>query len=99
MRKQIITLVLFSAWLSTPVLAKNAYVDYKCYLDTTKGKQLVFFTWKKGKAKANKVNLLASNVVLQGGQDARVKDVIECKKVERRFRNKQARKLDESSMR
>ena len=96
-KKTITAILLLSA--SSLVAAKNQYVDYKCYLDTTQGKNLVFFTWKKGKAKTKKINLLASNVVLKGGQNARVKDVIECKKVGRTFKNKQARRLDESSMR
>ncbi len=99
MIKPIITALLLTTCVSPPVFAKNAYTDHKCYLNTTKGKHLVFFTWKKGRAKAQKVNLIASTVVIRGGQEARVKNVIECKKIDRTFRNKQARKLDESSMR
>ncbi|MGB0892775.1 MAG: TapY2 family type IVa secretion system protein [Parashewanella sp.] len=76
----------------------NEYVDYKCYLDTTAGKQLLYFSWKKSQARARLVNLPVTKIVIQGSDRVRIKDVIECIERGKNFKNKTARKLEKQQV-
>ncbi|WP_133406234.1 TapY2 family type IVa secretion system protein [Parashewanella tropica] len=74
----------------------TGYSDYKCYLDTSIGKQLVLFSFKTEAVRNRLANLPATKLNLNGKKGVYVKDVIECVKESASFRNAKAKKLDKN---
>ncbi len=85
--------------ISPSVLAADKKVGYKCYLDTSAGKQVVLFSWKKSKVNSRLFNLPASRVTVANGKRAFVKDIIECVPENKRFKTPKAQEKDRLQLR
>lgn len=79
----------------TPFSVQAAkYVDYKCYLDTTAGKKVIYFTWKQSKVRTRLANMVTKKITVDGDTRVMVKQKLECIKADKTFSNKEAYKID-----
>ncbi len=78
---------------SNIAFAEN-YVDYKCYLETTAGNKVVYFSWEKSKVQTQLANIVTKTITVDGSVRAVVKHRIECTKAKNSFSNKEASVID-----
>ena len=79
--------------VSTTTFAEQK-VAYKCYLDTSIGKKLVYFHWRESKVRKRLSNLVATKIPVENGKRVYVRNVLECTKANLTFLNTEASKID-----
>lgn len=74
--------------------------DYKCYLETTSGYQILFYEWQERQVKLHMAKLPAKKLPPKGtGKSAYIKDVEECVAIDDSFTLGAAQRLDEITLR
>lgn len=83
---------------SSGLLATEKLIDYKCYVESTLGYEINFYSWNPAKTQLMIAKLPATKYKL-GKQDVYIKDVIECVELDDKFQNINALAKDLSTVR
>lgn len=96
--KNIVAFSVVLALFSLPVAATNG-IEYKCYLDTSQGKEIGFFRWNDTQLNKKMAALVASKRKDNSGKNYYVKQALECVPLSQDFKLKAAQKLDKATLR
>jgi hypothetical protein len=83
---------------STGPMATEKLIDYKCYVESTIGYEINFYSWKPSKTQLMIAKLPATKYKL-GKHDVYIKEVVECVELDDTFQNINALAKDLSTVR
>ncbi len=90
--------LLLALFLTASTVADEKSVvkkDFKCFVDTSVDKRIVFYRWDVNKAESKMRSLPAKRVQSSiRSNRAYIKEAIECVELKKEFHNAEARKLD-----
>ena len=82
------------SFFTAHVTAGDLDETYKCYIDTSRGEQIAYFSWLKEEADLRAASLISTEVGILDNQSVYVRNVIECIPDNRDFKSLIARGLD-----
>jgi hypothetical protein len=92
-------LILFGALTSAVNVHANEMIDYKCFVETTKGIDITFYKWKPATTELMQAKLPATKYKDVNSKDVYIKDVVECVELDEKFKSKSAKDLDKKTVR
>ncbi|MCL1141474.1 TapY2 family type IVa secretion system protein [Shewanella gaetbuli] len=83
--------------MAMPVVA--AKHDYKCYIHSTKGDQVLFFSWQEQDAELRAARLVGKQLTDHKGKKYFLKEVEECVLLSEEFTSDKAKARDKRTLR
>lgn len=82
------------SFVTAHAIAGSLDETYKCYIYTSRGEQIAYFSWLKEEADLRAASLISTEVGILDNQSVYVRNVIECIPDNRDFKSLIARGLD-----
>lgn len=99
MKTKVMLIILLGIFASTANVQADEIVDYKCYIETTNGFDITFYKWKTSTTQLMQAKLPATKYKDVNSKDVYIKDVVECVILDEKFKSKNAKDLDNKTVR
>lgn len=99
MKTKVMLIILLGIFASTANVQADEMVDYKCYIETTNGFDITFYKWKTSTTQLMQAKLPATKYKDVNSKDVYIKDVVECVILDEKFKSKNAKDLDNKTVR